>query len=248
MQNHIVDILQDNRPSIYLYGSVTLNDFKLGWSDIDILCLTENSITDEQANRLLTLRQELAEEFMGNKYFRSFEGGILTLNTFINNLPDRVVYWGSSGQRITNTYYFDSFCMAELIDSGILLHGKDIRNQLQYPTAEQLKANVIHHFNAIRKHALNTGRSIYSAGWLFDIARGFYTLQTYKIIAKTAAGEWALENNLCPDTDILKTAIKVRKEPEKYKNDEAVLDWSETLGKHIQRFADVLEHEIYFAK
>ena len=73
-------------------------------------------------------------------------------------------------------------------------------------------------------------------------------MQTYKIIAKTAASEWALENNLWPDTDILKTAIKVRKEPEKYKNDEAVLDWSETLGKHIQRFADVLEHEIYFAK
>lgn len=175
---------------------------------------------------------------------RSFEGGILTLNTFINSLSDKVVYWGSSGQRITDKYYFDSFCTAELIDYGILLYGDDIRHHLQYPTAEQVRNNIIHHFKAIRNHAVDTGRSIYSAGWLFDIARGLYTLKTGKIIAKTAAGEWALQNNLCPDADIIKKAIEIRKEPEKFKRDEAALSWAETLGVYIQRFADVLEHKL----
>lgn len=248
MKKHVVDILCNNGPSIYLYGSVTLNDFKLGWSDIDLLCLTKKPITSEQAKHLLNLRQELEKDFSGKKYFRSFEGGMLTLNAFINNLPDRVVYWGSSGQRITDKYYFDSFCVAELIDYGVLLYGDDIRNQLQYPTAEQLKNNIIHHLKEIRNHAVNTERSIYSAGWLLDIARGLYTLKTGRIIAKTTAGEWALENDLCPDADILKKTVEIRKEPEKYKRDEFVLNWAETLGIYIQRFADVLERKLNVAQ
>lgn len=35
----ISSILQGCDPSIYLYGSSVLNDFRLGWSDIDILFL-----------------------------------------------------------------------------------------------------------------------------------------------------------------------------------------------------------------
>ena len=30
--------------SVYIYGSVVFNDFKMGWSDIDILVLTKNKL------------------------------------------------------------------------------------------------------------------------------------------------------------------------------------------------------------
>ena len=43
--------------SFWLYGSVVLDDFRLGWSDIDLLVLTVSPLTDGQAHRLLTLRQ-----------------------------------------------------------------------------------------------------------------------------------------------------------------------------------------------
>ena len=108
MKNHIVKILLDNKPSIYLFGSVVLDDFKIGWSDIDILCLTKLEITDVQANRLLNLRQVLLTEYK-NTYFSLFEGGFLSLNGFINGNNDTVVYWGTSGQRITDKYYFPPF-------------------------------------------------------------------------------------------------------------------------------------------
>lgn len=244
MQNRIVDILCDNRPSIYLYGSVAVNDFKPGWSDIDILCLTETAPTEKQALCLLNLRQELEAEFNGNKYFRAFEGGILALDTFLSGSPGMVVYWGSNGQRIADSCDFDSFCKAELIDSGILLYGNDVRSRLQHPSFSQLRNDIGRRLESVRSHASKTGRTIYSAGWLFDIARGLYTLRTGKIIAKTSAGEWALENGLCSDIGILETAIKARKEPGKYKNDLVFLDWCETLGPYVQRFADVLEREL----
>ena len=44
-------ILADAQPSIYLYGSITAEDFHAGWSDIDLLVLTQEPITEAQAAR-----------------------------------------------------------------------------------------------------------------------------------------------------------------------------------------------------
>lgn len=56
MAQRIAGVLQDDEPSIYVYGSVTLGDFRLGWSDIDLLVLTRTEITAAQARQLVTLR------------------------------------------------------------------------------------------------------------------------------------------------------------------------------------------------
>jgi len=187
----ISGILSDCEPSIYMYGSSVLNDFRLGWSDLDILVLTSKPITEEQAKTLVGLRQAMLVKEPGNPYYRSFEGGMLTLDAFLSKKTDRVVYWGTSGERIANSYAFDSFGVAELIESSILLYGKDIRKELKYPAFHELYADVKRHYETIRKYAKSTGRNFYSFGWMLDIARCVYTLRTGKIIAKTEAAEWA---------------------------------------------------------
>ena len=60
-------------------------------------------------------------------YYRSFEGAMLTRSAFLANADDRVVYWGTSGERITDRYLLDGFGKTELIESSVLLYGKDIR-------------------------------------------------------------------------------------------------------------------------
>ena len=237
----ISGILSDCEPSIYMYGSSVLNDFRLGWSDLDILVLTSKQITEEQAKSLVGLRQAMLVDEPDNPYYRSFEGGMLTLDAFLSKKTDRVVYWGTSGERITDSYAFDSFGMAELVESSVLLYGKDIRKDLKYPTFHELYADVKRHYETIRKYAQSTGRSFYSFGWMLDIARCIYTLRIGKIIAKTKAAEWALENNLCPNPDALGFALKVRRNPLEYKDDKETFDYAETLAEPIQRFADVLE-------
>ena len=244
MVREINGILSDCEPSIYMYGSSALNDFQLGWSDIDILVLTEKQITEKQAQMLVGLRQAMLEREPGNPYYRCFEGGMLTLDAFLHGGTDRVVYWGTSGERITDSYLFDSFCMTELIESGVLLLGKDIRPQLKVPTFDNLYADVRRHYETIRKYARKTGRSFYSFGWMLDIARCIYTLRTGRIITKTEAGEWALENNLCPNPDALEFSLKVRRNPLDYKEKKQVFDYAETLAEPIQRFADVLEKQL----
>ena len=60
MTKEIVSILNGDVHSIWLYGSIVQDDFRLGWSDIDILVLTGKQITDNQAQELVQLRQFLA--------------------------------------------------------------------------------------------------------------------------------------------------------------------------------------------
>ena len=240
----VAGILTGCGASVYLYGSSVLDDFRLGWSDIDILVLTQKQITEEQARRLVGLRQELLESEPDSPYYRSFEGGMLTLNAFLTGEKDRVVYWGTSGERIIDKYEFDSFCMSELTDSGMLVYGNDIRSSLPRPAYDALRSDVQRHFETIRGYARTTGRSLYSFGWLLDISRCIYTLRTGKIISKTAAGEWALREKLCPCARELSKAVAVRKEPLKYKDSRHTLDLAETLGEQIQRYADVLENEL----
>ena len=244
LSQRIAAILEPFAPSIYLYGSCVLNDFKMGWSDIDILVLTKTPISEEQAARLVTLRQTLLEEEPNNPYFRSFEGGMLTLDTFLSGEADRVVYWGTSGERITDRYQLDAFSAKLLVERGILLYGTDVRVRLPRPTFDDLKAAVRYHYDTIRKYVKKTGRNFYSFGWLLDISRCLYTLRTGKILSKTAAGEWALREDLCPCADALERAVAIRKEPDKYRRDKATLDYAENLFECIQRYADVLEKEL----
>ena len=241
----IAEILAGNVPSVYLYGSVALGDFRFGWSDIDILVLTEKQISQEQAERLAYLRQELTEREPDDPYSRLFEGGMLSLDAFLTGTPDTVVYWGTSGQRITDRYDFDSFCQTELLDNGVLLYGKDVRGQMRPPVYADLRADAEHHYQTVRAHGGETGRSLYSFGWLLDISRCIYTLRTGRIAAKTKAGEWALANGLCPDAAALAAALRVRGDPALFQSDEQLRRYAETLGDAVQRYADVLERELY---
>ncbi len=243
MTSAISGILDGASPSVYLYGSCVMDDFRLGCSDIDILVLTEKRITEEQAARLVTLRQTMLAREPDDPYYRSFEGGMLTLRSFLDGSPDRVVYWGTSGERVTDAYRFDSFCMYELLRFGRLLCGADVRAALMPPSYSDLRRDVRRHFESIRMYGSATGRSLYTFGWLLDIARGIYTLRTGEVLPKTLAGERALEDRLCPVPEALTLALDVRRNPALFARED-VAARADTLGPDIQRFADVLEEEL----
>ncbi len=228
---------------LYLYGSAVLDDYKPGWSDVDILCLTERDIPLETAQRLTELRQTLCAS-LDDSIYRAFEGAILPQKAFLEGLRCTAVYWGTSGQRLRDGYALDCFSRWELLTSGILLCGTDCRDQMTLPTYEELRQGVLAHYESIRQHGSETGESLYSCGWLLDTARCLYTLRTGKVIAKTAAGEWALQEGLCPVPDSLGRALEIRRDPQLFYEDPARRRWCGSLGPEIQSFCDVLEHEL----
>lgn len=235
-------ILADRSPSIYLYGSVTADDYKHGWSDVDLLVLTGDPITPEQADTLVGLRQTLADRDPDTPHYRLFEGGMLDLGSFLASDKTRVVYWGTTGQGIKTRHGFSAFDRASLLQSGQLLLGRDVRRHLEMPDYDEIRAAVAAHLASIREHGA-ASRSIYAYGWLLDIARGMHALLTGRLTTKTAAAQWALDERLCPCPAELSMALTVRRQPELIRDD-SVLDYAEGLTEAIQSYADLLEQAL----
>ena len=114
MVEKIKSILQDNFMSFYLYGSVVSKDYRHGWSDIDFICFTNKPIEEPVAEQLLMLRQEMLKVYPKNKYFRKFEGVFISLDAYLSNKQEKIVYWGTSGQKIKDGHNMDVFAKYEL--------------------------------------------------------------------------------------------------------------------------------------
>ncbi|MGN0763855.1 MAG: aminoglycoside adenylyltransferase domain-containing protein, partial [Aristaeellaceae bacterium] len=205
--------LEDNFLSLYLYGSAAMDDFRPGWSDLDLLCLTRSPLSPAQADALLPLRQSLAEANPAVPFLRCAEGAVLSLAECRSSRCVRAVVWGSCGERLSDGWSPEAFTLLSLHQCGRFLAGEEVRASLPRPDASLLRGAVAAHMLTIRRHAVVTGSSVYSCGWLLDIARGLYTLRTGALIAKTSAGEWALAEGLCPDADALRHALTLRRNP-----------------------------------
>ena len=246
MSEEIGKILGPDYHSFWLYGSVVLKDFRLGWSDIDCIAFSREEISPDQADALLMLRQQLSENEADNPYYRLFEGVICTLPEYREGCFARLVYWGTSGQRITDRWIADAFARWELAHQGRAVYGRQAdRAGLFSPTArEELFQAVRRHYEAIRLHARKTDESLYACGWLLDICRCLYTLRSGEVISKTQAAVWALEQHLFDEEEPLQRALEIRRNPLLYKEKPEVKAWLASLGPVVQQYADVLEDEL----
>lgn len=247
LMRKINSVLDSGVHSAWLYGSVALDDFRLGWSDIDVIVFAEGKITHDEAKELVSLRQKLSAQYPSEPYFGLFEGVIVSLSEFKKGEYTGLVYWGASGQRITNRFALDAFSRYELSESGILLFGNADRSLFVPPSRSELVDAVRAHYEGIRRCAVKTDESLYSCGWLLDIARCLFTLRHNRVISKTQAGEWALEKGLFPDEAALKKTLEIRRSPLEYKNRDDIKAWLCGLGPVVQAYADVLEAELAFA-
>lgn len=244
MVREINETVEHGLYGVWLYGSVVMDDFRLGWSDIDFFALTEAPLTETQADRLLTLRQRLSKQETDNPYYRCFEGVIASFDEYRSDRCTRAVYWGTTGQRIVNRFGLDPFSRYELaVYSKPVFGGRD-RGLFAVPDRAELNGAVRRHYEAIRSCAVQTDERLYSCGWLLDIARCIYTLRYGDVIAKTQAGEWALAERLFPDAEALEKTLEIRKKPLAYRDRDDIRSWLCGLGPTVQRCADVLENEL----
>lgn len=234
----------DGLHSLWLYGSAVMGDFRLGWSDLDFIAFSNGELSEEAAQSLVMLRQELQEQYPENPYYRLFEGVILDLDEYRSGEYKRIVYWGTSGQRITHSFELDPFARYELARFGKCVCASADRSLFALPERAELVCAVRRHYEGIRQYARVTDEKLYSCGWLLDISRCIYTLRTGEVIAKTRAGEWALENGIFDDPAPLEKALEIRKNPLEYRYDAKVKAWLSSLGDTVQSYADALEAEL----
>lgn len=244
MSHEIEKILNRQLHSMWIYGSVVLNDFRLGWSDIDFIAFADEPISETQAEQLVALRQTLSNKFPNDPFYPCFEGVIVNLREFLTNNYTKLVYWGTSGQRVTDIYELDAFSRYELAKYGRSVCGNDDRYIFAIPDRNDLISAVKHHYESIRKYAVRTNESIYSCGWLLDIARCIYTLRDNDIMGKTQAGIRALNEHIFPNEDALRQTLDIRQHPIKYKYRDDIKRWLSELVPTVQQYADILAKEL----
>ena len=244
MAEAVNGILEGNVHSVWLYGSVVMDDFRPGWSDIDCLVLTGGPIAERQARELVDLRQTLSEAEPENPYYRLLEGIIADRDEYRTGAFTRLVYWGTSGQRVTDRFQQDPFSAYGLAKFGRAVAGPEDRSLFTPPSEAELEAAVRRHYETIRRFAVQTDERLYSCGWLLDICRCIYTLRTHQVTAKTQAGIWALSEHLFPEEEPLRKTLEIRRNPPVYKDREEVKQWLKGLGPAVQRYADVLGREL----
>ena len=244
MAGEISRAVDGNVRGIWLYGSAALGDHRPGWSDIDVAVLANAPLTQRQAERLLTLRQELSERFPSDPYFPTFKGFAADAESYLGGKPTRAVYWGTSGQRIVDRCPEDAFAAEELAVCGRCVLGDGDRSAFRRPGRGEIVRAVRRHCEGIRRYAAKTSASLYSCGWLLDIARCVWTLRFGGVTGKTQAGYWALESGLFGDGTALKRALAIREAPLAYRDDPDTLRWLAGLGPEVQRCAGVLEEEL----
>ena len=87
----------------------------------------------------------------------------------------------------------------------------------------------------IRLHVQAARKYGEEVGWLWILPADIYLTYRDDHI-QNKSGEWALEQSLCPDKDMLQKALQIRKKPLRYSKEDRSID-----NRVIQRFADVLE-------
>ncbi len=230
--------------TLYLYGSAAVGDFRLGWSDIDFLCLSDAPMTSPQCALLGSLLGFLAHRRPANPYWALLEGAALHAEAFLHGTSTPTGYWGSHGFRQTSGYVLDPFGRQSLLENGIRISGPELRGNMAPPQREELVQAVARHCQTVLRHGTQPSRSLYAAGWMLDTARCLYTLRTGKLLPKTAAGYWALQEGLCPSPDVLRQILRIRENPRHFAGACTPAAFWESLPPHIEAFARVLEHEL----
>ena len=238
------ECLDGKLSGFWLYGSAVMDDFRPGWSDIDFIAFAHGAIGEAQAERLLELRQRLVRQY-SDPLCRLFEGVTVSLDEFRQGAFSRLVYWGTSGQRVMNVFELDPFARFELVKYGRPVLGDGDRGLFTPPEREELTLAVKRHLEGIRRCARQTDESLYSCGWLLDIARCIYTIRFNDVISKTRAGEWALSEHIFPNEEPLVRTLEIRRDPLAFSGPE-LREWLAGLGPTVQEYADVLEKELVF--
>ena len=100
--------------------------------------------------------QELSLRYPDNPYFRSLEGAFISLDEFQKESFSKVVYWGTTGQRITDRYELDAFSRYELAAFGRVVYGGYDTCLFTLPSGAEMTEAVRRHYEAIRRCADQT--------------------------------------------------------------------------------------------
>lgn len=194
--NKINSTLTNNLIGIYLHGSIPMNCFNPKSSDIDMLVLTKDTLTENQKTKLIAEYNSVKDR-CPNK----IELNVITekvLNPFIYPTPCELYLTGEEDSVLTTTDEYEIASSIVILKKyGICLYGQSI--ETTFPNISRK-----HYLDSISKDAEwsyknimkgpNEGNCLVPMYAVLNFCRVLAFIQNDLILSKKDGAQWGLEN------------------------------------------------------
>lgn len=221
--------LGDKLKGLYLYGSLVWGDFDFGISDIDLLAITSDDLTQEDYDRLQRMHTAFAESFpdwdngievqyasiSGLKSFRSKPSQMAVISP---GEPFHVIEAGKDW--LTNWYFVQ--------DYGVPLFGPPPNNFIDPISKKDFIQAVHDHVLFWNTHVQQTMHSRpYQSYAVLTLCRSLYTITHKEQVSKRKAADWA--STQFPEwADFIRKALYVRSHTSEFGPTDAEKDYPKT--------------------
>jgi predicted nucleotidyltransferase len=208
----------------YLHGSIALDAYVDGSSDIDFITITNRRLTEEDAEALTDIHTKLATNYtkpeMDGVYITKEDVGKLEQH------PDDSYPYYNDGQLYFGNYFnFNPITWWQLKENGVSVLGPSIKAYRMDIDTKQLVSYVQENMNSYwinriqqmersidKISKLSTNDIDTEIEWtVLGLLRQFYTLKEIGIISKLGAGKYGLRHMPPKWHPLINEAIHIRK-------------------------------------
>ena len=205
-QKLVNDRLPSTLEGLYLHGSIALDAFEEGKSDIDFIAITNQRLTEDVAGILSEIHRTIAQKYKTPE----MDGVYLTWQDIGKTEHDEQNYYYYNGEHLSYGSYFNfnPVTWTLFASKGISILGPDVSNFEFGTSLQQLKSFVLINMNTYwasriqrLEASLDQGLRLSSEEiqeeieWMvLGLLRQYYTLMEGEIISKTAAGVYGLNH------------------------------------------------------
>jgi predicted nucleotidyltransferase len=189
-------ILRENLVGVYLHGSLAMGGFVPGQSDVDVMVVAENALSDAQKESLAKSCLSLSKEI---------DGKGLEISVILRRYAEHPVYpmpfefhysetWRSKFENgqigpFPNRDPDLSAHLRVISERGITLFGKPINKVFGAISDEDYLKALLYDLEDIQKSLMNN--PVY---YILNLCRIMAFIQTRKVMSKKEGGEWYLAN------------------------------------------------------
>ncbi len=192
----IVRTLGENLLGVYLTGSLSYAAFRYGTSDIDIIVIVHQRLTQGEIEAVRRIHQEIAEKF--NRWSKRLESSYTPIRMLSEVYPPKEPrpYWGGDGVFYEAALYGNEWIINNylLYRHGIALHGPEIR-ELMRPVdiVDVQKASIRDLFQEWEPKSKDEHwfrNSHYATYFILNLCRILYTVMNKEAGSKSRAAAW----------------------------------------------------------
>ncbi len=187
----LIEVLGDQLVGFYLTGSLTYGDFDRGSSDIDVIAILTEPLSDEQITQITALHAKVAEQFP--EWAKRIEANYVTKAMLSSTLPPKEFRPYFNGGKFWNFQYGNEWLLNlhVLRDCGVALVGPDPKELLPPIDIAAVREASKRDLHADWEPKLSSGHPFESPGYDTNHLQAYAVLTMCRILHRAKNDEVA---------------------------------------------------------